>query len=86
MIDSIVNNDITETEELNEKANRVEKPEDLARRTASDKALRDKAFNIAKNPKYGGCQRWLASMAYKFFQSAGSGINKHSNKSALRTT
>ena len=24
---------------------------DLARRTASDKALRDKAFNFAKNPK-----------------------------------
>ena len=25
---------------------------DLARRTTSDKVLRDKAFNIAKNPKY----------------------------------
>ena len=25
---------------------------DLARRTASDKFLRDIAFNIAKNPKY----------------------------------
>ena len=25
---------------------------DLPRRTASDKRLRDKAFNIAKNPKY----------------------------------
>ena len=25
---------------------------DLARRTASDKILRDKAFNVAKNPKY----------------------------------
>ena len=25
---------------------------DLPRRTASDKILRDKAFNIAKNPKY----------------------------------
>ena len=25
---------------------------DLARRTALDKSLRDKAFNIAKNPKY----------------------------------
>ena len=24
----------------------------LKRRTASDKGLRDKAFNIAKNPKY----------------------------------
>ena len=32
---------------------------DLARRTASDKVLRDKAFNIAKNPKYDGHQRGL---------------------------
>ena len=35
---------------------------DLKRRTASDKILRDKAFNIAKNPKYDGYQRGLASM------------------------
>ena len=27
---------------------------DLTRRTASDKTLRDKAFNIVKNPKYDG--------------------------------
>ena len=40
---------------------------DLARRTASDKVLRDKAFNIAKNPKYDGYQRGLASMVYNFF-------------------
>ena len=40
---------------------------DLAKRTASDKVLRDKAFNIAKNPKYDGYQRGLASMVYKFF-------------------
>ena len=40
---------------------------DLARRTASDKVLRDKAFNIAKNLKYDGYQRGLASMVYKFF-------------------
>ena len=39
---------------------------DLAKRTASDKVLRDKAFNIAKNPKYDGYQRGLASMVYKF--------------------
>ena len=26
----------------------------LPRRTASDQVLRDKTFNIAKNPKYGG--------------------------------
>ena len=35
---------------------------DIARRTASDKILRDKAFNIAKNPKYDGYQRGLASI------------------------
>ena len=28
---------------------------ELARRTASDKILRDKTFSIAKNPKYDGC-------------------------------
>ena len=28
---------------------------ELPRRTASDKVLRDKAFSIAKNPKYDGC-------------------------------
>ena len=39
----------------------------LAKRTASDKVLRDKAFNIAKNPKYDGYQRGLASMVYKLF-------------------
>ena len=42
---------------------------DLARRTVSDKILRDKAFNIAKNPKYDGYQEGLASMVYKFFDS-----------------
>ena len=49
---------------------------DLKRRTASDKILRDKAFNIAKNPKYDGYQRGLASMVYKFFdkKSTGGGI------------
>ena len=40
---------------------------DLAKRTAADKVLRDKAFNIAKNPKYDGYQRGFASMVYKFF-------------------
>ena len=39
---------------------------DLKRRLASDKVLRDKTFNIAKNPKYDGYQRGLASMVYKF--------------------
>ena len=40
---------------------------DLQRRTYSDKVLRDKAFNIAKNPKYDGYKRGLASMVYNFF-------------------
>ena len=50
---------------------------DLERRTTSDKILRGKAFNIDKSSKYDGCQRGLASMAYKFFdkKSKGSGVN-----------
>ena len=39
---------------------------DLGKRTAADKVLRDKAFNIAKNLKYDRYQRELASMVYKF--------------------
>ena len=54
---------------------------DIKRRTASDNILRDKAFNIAKNPKYDGYQRGLASMFYRFFdkKSAGSGIVNNNN-------
>ena len=40
---------------------------DLNRRTTPDKVLRDKALNIAKNPKNDGYQRGLASMVYNFF-------------------
>ena len=48
---------------------------DLKKRTAADKVLRDKAFNIAKDPIYDGYQRGLGSMAYRFFdkKTAGSG-------------
>ena len=65
---------------------------DLTRRRGSDKILRDKAFDIAKNPKYDGYQRGLVSMVYKFFNEktsatrankfAGSGIKNEniSNK------
>ena len=38
------------------------KKKNLAKRTASDKVLKDKALNIAKNPKCAGYQRGLASM------------------------
>ena len=53
---------------------------DLTKRTAADKILRSRAFNIAKDPKYDGNQRGLASMVYKFFdkKSKGSGA-KHVN-------
>ena len=54
---------------------------DIKRRTASDKILRDKAFNIAKIPKYDGYQRGLASMVYTFFdkESTESGIVNNNN-------
>ena len=39
---------------------------DLAKRTISDKILKDKACEIAKSPKYDGYQRALASMVYNF--------------------
>ena len=49
---------------------------DLINRTEADQVLRDKAYDIASNPKYDGYQRGLASMVYKFFDkmSTGSGI------------
>ena len=40
---------------------------DLTKRTVADKILRNRAFNIAKDQKYDGYQRGLASMVYKFF-------------------
>ena len=39
---------------------------DLNKRTAVDRVLRDKAFNIAKKPKYDGYQLGHVSMVYKF--------------------
>ena len=58
----------------------------LKRRTAADKVLRDKAFKIAKNPKYGGYQRGLASIVYKLFdkKTSGSGFkNENISKKQL---
>ena len=53
---------------------------DLSKRTVADKILKNKADDIAKDPKYDGYQRGLASMVYKFFdkKSVGSGT-KHVN-------
>ena len=55
---------------------------DLAKRTAADEVLRNKAFKIASDQKHYGYQRGLFSMVYKLFykKSQGSGIanNKES--------
>ena len=52
------------------------KSKDSAKRTQSNKVLRNKAFKIASDPKYDGYQRGLASMVFKFFdkKSSGSGV------------
>ena len=44
--------------------------------------MHDKAFNIPKSPKYGGYQRGLASMVYKFFgKNTSSGAVKNEDMS-----
>ena len=59
---------------------------DLKRRTASDKVLKDKAFNMAKNPKDDGYQKGLASMVYKFLDKKpeGSDVAKNEIKQNLQ--
>ena len=49
---------------------------DFSRRAGAEKVLWDKAFNIAKNPKYYGYECRLASFIYKFFdkKSSDSGV------------
>ena len=53
------------------------KSKDLAKRTQSNKVLRDKVFKIPNDLKYDGYQRGLTSMVYKFFdkKSSVSGIS-----------
>ena len=60
----------------------------IARRTASEKFLKDKAFNIAKNLEYNGYQRGLASMVYKFLDKKlkGGGIANNDIKQNLDLT
>ena len=57
------------------------KSRDLAKKTQSDKVLKNKAFKIAIDAKYGGYQRGLASMAYSFFdkESSESSVNAEPN-------
>ena len=49
---------------------------DLAKRIISDKILKDRAYEIAKNCNYDGYERAVVSMVYNFFdKKAGSGIS-----------
>ena len=54
---------------------------DLINRTEADKVLKDKAYDVASNPKYNGYQRGLSSMVCKFFdkKSTGSDFKKLKN-------
>ena len=60
---------------------------DFKKLTSVGKVLRDKAFNIAKDPKYDGCQRGLVSVIYKFFykKTKYSGATVLANKSAVKS-
>ena len=50
--------------------------EDLAKRTISDKIVKEKASEIARNRKYYGYQTLLASMVYRCFdKKTGSGVS-----------
>ena len=58
---------------------------DLAKRTQSDKILKNKGFKIGRNPKYDGYEKRLASMVYRVFDkmSSESGVAASlANKSA----
>ena len=59
---------------------------DLTKRTVADKILINRTFNIAKDPKYDGYQRGLASMVHKFFdkKSKGSGAKNFNTKLATQ--
>ena len=48
---------------------------DLPRKTASNKVVSDKEFNVAENLKYDGNQRGFGSLVYKFFDKKLSGTN-----------
>ena len=59
---------------------------DLKRGTFTDKVLRNKEFNIVKNPKYDRYQRGPASMVYKFFEKSSkrSGVANNGIKQNLQ--
>ena len=52
----------------------------MAHGAASDKILREKTFNIAKNLKYDRYQKNLAAMVYKFFDKKSASLTDKSAK------
>ena len=57
----------------------------VTRRTASDKVLCDKAFNIAENPKY-EYQVELASMVYNLlYKKSSGGAVRCANKCVIKS-
>ena len=59
---------------------------DLTKRNVAEKILKNKAFDIAKDPKYDGYQRGLASMVYNFFDSKVASPDKKSVGSGAKLT
>ena len=59
------------------------KSKDLAKRTQSDKVVRNKVFKIGSDSKYDGYQRGLASMVYNFFDKKSSSLNKFSGSGII---
>ena len=54
-----------------------------AKTTFSDKILKDRAYEIAINPKYDGYQRELASTVYKFFEKK-TGLGENVNEELVQ--
>ena len=58
----------------------------FSKKTQSDKVLKDKALNIASDPKYDSYQRGLASMVYKFFDKKSASLNKSKGSGIVNET
>ena len=58
----------------------------FSKKTQSDKVLKDKAFNIASDPKYDSYQRGLALMVYKFFDKKSASLNKSKGSGIVNET
>ena len=59
---------------------------DLIRKIASDKILLDKAFDIAKNQKYDGYQKGVASLVCRFIDKKTSAPRARSETLSMQAT